>query len=154
MIKHLLIFLPHLLNLDRVRWTVLLHMQCMHCPEGIFNGSNLILHSTYSVQRFSRILIFLSRNQDSVICVLSGQKYSYLRIPCMEYVWVGAQIEAIKCTFQNILVYSLIRVRFWRWPNLWLCRYGSSLQLKPSFVQIRTLVVEIWHISCIWCNWW
>ena len=36
--------------------------------------------------------------------------------------------------------------------NLRLCRYGSYLQVKPSIIQIHSLVVEIWHISCIWWN--
>jgi len=70
-LSSLLKFLPNLLNLDRVWWTVPWHMRCMHCQKGIFGGSNLIPYSTYSVQGVPRILIFLSRNSDSVdLCCL------------------------------------------------------------------------------------
>ena len=58
-----------------------------------------------------RILIFLSRNSDSVdLCCLNEVFISQdsLHGICR----VRAQIGAIRCAFQNILVYSSIRVRF------------------------------------------
>ena len=73
-----------------LRWITPLHMQSIQRLKGIRNWSNLSPHPTDSMQGFLRYHTFFQKLGSSIF-VLSGQIYSYPRMPCMEYVEWGLE---------------------------------------------------------------